>query len=85
MLSAVAQNCVSESRRTAVQAQIDLVVRAAERDLAEESDRAMVVHAAAAATGVVERPGSLAPSPSTFGMAAAAAETTANADRKTTR
>lgn len=85
MLSAVAQNCVSESRRTAVQAQIDLVVRAAERDLAEESDQAMVVHAAGAATGVVEQPGSLAPSPSTFGMAAAAAETTANPDRETTR
>jgi uncharacterized membrane protein len=84
MLSAVAQNCVSESRRTAVQAQIDLVVRAAERDLAEASDQAMVVHAAGATTGVVERPGSLAPSPSTFGMAAAAAEATADADRETT-
>ncbi|MBW8711058.1 MAG: DUF2254 domain-containing protein, partial [Mycobacterium sp.] len=35
MLSAVAQNCVSESRRAAVRAQIDLVVRAAERDLPE--------------------------------------------------
>jgi uncharacterized membrane protein len=84
MLSAVAQNCVSESRRAAVRAQIDLVVRAAERDLPEESDRAMVVHAAGAATGVVDRPGSLAPSPSAFGMSAAAAEATAIAARETT-
>jgi len=73
MLSAVAQNCVSESRRRFVQAQIDLVVRAAEREFAEESDRAMVAHAARAATSVVEQPGALAPSPSIFGMSAAAA------------
>lgn len=73
MLSAVAQNCVNESRRAAVKAQIDLVVRAAERDLPEESDRAMVAHASAAATEVATRPGALAPSPSSFGMAAAAA------------
>jgi uncharacterized membrane protein len=73
MLSAVAQNCTSESRRAAVQAEIDLVARAAERELAEESDRAMVARAAAGATEVVRRPGTLAPSPSTFGMAAAAA------------
>jgi uncharacterized membrane protein len=83
MLSAVAQNCVSESRRRVVQAQIDLVVRAADRELAEESDRAMVAHAAQAATSVVEQPGTLAPPPSTFGMAAAAAEATANADQET--
>jgi uncharacterized membrane protein len=79
LLSAVAQNCVSEPRRAAVQAQIDLVVRAAERELAEESDRTMVIRAAAAATGVVERPGTLAPSPSVFGMAAAAQAASATA------
>ena len=83
MLSAVAQGCVSQSRRAAVQAQIDLVVRAAERELPEESDLAMVAHAAAAATAVVERPGTLAPPPSAFGMsaAAAAAAETARTDR----
>jgi uncharacterized membrane protein len=73
MLSAVAQNCVDPARRKAVQAQIDLVVRIAERELAEESDRATVIGAAAHATEVVERPGSLAPPPSTFGQVAAAA------------
>ena len=80
---------MSEPRRAAVQAQIDLVVRAAERELAEESDRTMVIRAAAAATGVVERPGTLAPSPSVFGMAAAAAAAAASScedkDRETTR
>jgi hypothetical protein len=71
-----------------VQAQIDLVVRAAERDLSEESDRAMVARAAAAATGVVERPGALAPPASAFGMtaaAAAAASSCEDKDRETTR
>ena len=88
MVSAVAQNCVSKSRRVSVQAQIDLVVRAAERELSEESDRAMVIRAAAAATGVVERPGALAPPASTFGMtaaAAAAASSCEDKDRETTR
>jgi uncharacterized membrane protein len=87
MLGAVAQNCVSESRRAAVQAQIDLVVRAAERDLPEESDRAMLALAAAAATAVVERPGTLAPPASAFGMtaAAAAASTKAVEEREATR
>ena len=89
MLSAVAQNCVGESRRAAVKAQIDLVVRAAERELAEESDRAMVARAAAAAAGVVQRPGTLAPPASAFGMAAAAAAAAASScedkDRETTR
>jgi uncharacterized membrane protein len=88
MVSAVAQNCVSESRRMSVQAQIDLVVRAAERELSEESDRAMVIRAAAAATGVVERPGALAPPASAFGMTAAAAAAAASyedKDRETTR
>jgi uncharacterized membrane protein len=79
MLSAVAQNCVSESRRAAVQAQIYLVVRSAERDLPEESDGAMVARAATAATGVVERPGTLAPPASAFGMTAAAAAASAKA------
>jgi uncharacterized membrane protein len=83
MLSAVAQNCVTESRRAAVQAQIDLVVRAAERDLAEEADRAMVTRAARAARSVVEKPGTLAPSPSTFGMTAAAAAAAADTDHET--
>lgn len=73
MLSAVAQNCVDPARRKAVQAQIDLVVRTAERELAEESDRATVIGAAQRATEVVERPGTLAPPPSTFGQVAAAA------------
>ena len=81
MLSAVAQDCVGESRRAAVKAQIDLVVRAAERELAEESDRAMVA-------GVVQRPGTLAPPASAFGMAAAAAAAASSCedkDRETTR
>ena len=89
MLSAAAQNCVGESRRAAVKAQIDLVVRTAERELAEESDRAMVARAAAAAAGVVQRPGTLAPPASAFGMAAAAAAAAASScedkDRETTR
>jgi uncharacterized membrane protein len=72
MLSAVAQNCVDPSRRAAVKTQIDLLVRMAERELPEESDRAMVVGAADRATEVVERPGTLAPPPSAFGQVAAA-------------
>jgi uncharacterized membrane protein len=73
MLSAVAQNCVDQSRRAAVRAQIDLVIRVAERELVEESDRAMLRGAAARAIEVVERPGALAPPPSAFGQVAAAA------------
>jgi uncharacterized membrane protein len=73
MLSAVAQNCVDPSRRAAVKAQINLLVRMAERELPEESDRAMVVSAADRAGEVVERPGTLAPPPSAFGQVAAAA------------
>lgn len=72
LLSAVAQNCVDPSRRAAVKAQIDLVVRIAERELPEESDCAMVTGAAARATEVVERPGTLAPPASAFGQVAAA-------------
>ena len=73
LLSAVAQNCVDPTRRAAVRAQIDLVVRVSQRELTEESDRAMVAGAAAKATEVVDRPGTLAPPPSAFGMVAAAA------------
>jgi uncharacterized membrane protein len=80
MLSCVAANCVDDSRREAVQAQIDLVVRAAQRELAEPSDRAMVAGAAARATQVVEEPGTPAPPPSTFGMVAAAAAAAAAHD-----
>jgi uncharacterized membrane protein len=72
LLSAVAQNCVDPSRRAAVKAQIDLVVRAAERELADESDRAMVAGAATRAMEVVDRPDTLAPPPSAFGQVAAA-------------
>jgi uncharacterized membrane protein len=75
LLSAVAQNCVDPARRATVKAQIDLVVRVAERELPDESDRAMVAGAAARATEVVELPGSLAPPPSAFGQAAAAHDT----------
>lgn len=71
MLSSVAQNCVDPSRRAAVQAQIDSVVRFGQRVLADESDRTMVESAAARATEVVDRPGTLAPPPSTFGQVAA--------------
>jgi hypothetical protein len=67
LLSAVAQNCVDPSRRKAVKAQIDLIVRVAECELAEESDFAMVAGAAARATEVVERPGTLVPPPSASG------------------
>jgi uncharacterized membrane protein len=73
LLSAVAQNCIDASRRAAVRAQIDLVVRASERELTEQSDRAMVARAAAAAMDVVEHPGTLAPPSTMFGMVAAAA------------
>jgi uncharacterized membrane protein len=73
MLSAVAQNCVDPLRRAAVKTQIDLLVQMAERELPEESDRAMIASAAARATEVVERPGTLAPPPSAFGQVAAAA------------
>lgn len=72
LLSAVAQNCVDPARRAAVKAQIDLIVRVAERELPEVSDRAMVTGAAACATEIVERPGTLAPSASAFGQVAAA-------------
>lgn len=72
LLSAVAQNCVDPARRVAVQTQIALVVRVAQRELTDESDRAMVVGAAARATEVVERPGTLAPPASAFGQVAAA-------------
>jgi uncharacterized membrane protein len=83
LLSAVAQNCVDPSRRETVQAQIDLVVKVAQRELAEESDCAMVVGAAARASEVVARPGTLAPPPSAFGMTAAAAAASAEEDRET--
>jgi uncharacterized membrane protein len=73
LLSAVAQNCVDPSRRAVIQTQIDLVVRAAQREFTEEHDVAMVAGAAARATEVVQRPGTLAPTPSTFGQVAAAA------------
>jgi uncharacterized membrane protein len=72
LLSAVAQNCVDPSRRAAVRAQIDLVVRAGERELTEETDRAMLLRAAACAIEVAECPGTPAPPPSAFGMVAAA-------------
>ncbi len=72
MLAAVAQNCVDPSRREAVRTQIDLVVRAAERELPDEADRALLSGAAACATQVVENPGTPAPPPSAFGMVAAA-------------
>jgi uncharacterized membrane protein len=71
LLSAVGQNCVEPTRRAAAKAQIDLVVRFAERELPEVSDRAMVKNAAAQAAEVLERPGTLAPPPSTFGQVAA--------------
>lgn len=72
LLSAVAQNCVDQARRAAVQTQIALVVRAAQRGLADEADRALVDGAAAQATEVVEKPGTLAPPSSAFGQVAAA-------------
>lgn len=73
LLSAVAQNCVDASRRAAVRTQIDLVAQISERDLTEPSDRAMVARAAASATEVVDRPGTLAPPPAAFGIEAVAA------------
>jgi uncharacterized membrane protein len=73
LLSAVAQNCIDTARRAAVKTQIELVVRFAERELPEKSDRAIIASAAARATEVVEKPGSLAPPPSAFGQVAAAA------------
>jgi uncharacterized membrane protein len=82
MLSAVAQHCVDPSRRATVKAQIDLVVRTAARELAEESDRAMITAAAASATEVVERPGTLAPPPSAFGQVAAAKAASAAPDTR---
>lgn len=71
LLCAAAQNCVDTTRRKAVTTEIDLVVRVAERELAEKSDRAMVAGAAARAKEMVERPGTLAPPPSAFGQVAA--------------
>jgi uncharacterized membrane protein len=82
MLSAVAQHCVDPSRRATVKAQIDLVLRTAARELAEESDRAMITAAAASATEVVERPGTLAPPPSAFGQVAAAKAASAAPDTR---
>jgi uncharacterized membrane protein len=86
LLSAVAQNCVDPSRRAAVRTQIDLVVRTAQREFSDEADRAMVTDAAARAIEVVERPGTLAPPPSAFGMVAAAtaASTTVEKSRDAT-
>jgi uncharacterized membrane protein len=82
LLSAV-QNCVDPSRRVTVQMQIDLVARAAQREFTEESDRAMLADAVARATEVVQRPGTLAPPPSAFGMVAAArAAASASAEQK---
>jgi uncharacterized membrane protein len=83
LLSAVAQNCVDPSRRVTVQMQIDLVARAAQREFTEESDRAMLADVVARATEVVQRPGTLAPPPSAFGMVAAArAAASASAGQK---
>ncbi|QUR68462.1 DUF2254 domain-containing protein [Mycobacterium spongiae] len=72
LLSAVAQNCVDPARRAAVQTQIALVVRTSQSAFTDEGDRAIVVNAAARATEVAERPGTLAPPPSAFGQVAAA-------------
>lgn len=72
LLSSVAQNCVDSSRRAAVQTNIALVVRTAEQELKEESDRALVIGAATRAAQVVKQPGTLAPPPSAFGQMAAA-------------
>jgi uncharacterized membrane protein len=80
MLSSAAARCVDPVRRADVQAQIDHVVRVAERELPEPSDRAMVVTAAASATAVVSQPGALAPPASTFGQATAAAAIRVAAD-----
>ncbi len=82
LLCAVAQNCVDATRRRAVTTEIHLIVRVAERELAEESDRAMVAGAAACAKEMVQRPGTLAPPPSAFGQVAAvtAAQDTASED-----
>lgn len=85
LLSAVAQNCVDPARRATVKAQIDLVVRTAERELPDEADRALVVGAAARATEVVEHPGTLAPPASAFGQVAAAAAATSEGTRDTTQ
>ena len=71
LLCAVAQNCVDPTHRRAVTTEIDLILRVAERELADESDRAMV-GAAACAKEMVQRPGTLAPPPSAFGQVAAA-------------
>jgi uncharacterized membrane protein len=71
LLCAVAQNCVDTTRRKAVTTEIDLILRVAERELAEESDRAMVARAAACAKEMVQQPGTLAPPPSAFGQGAA--------------
>jgi uncharacterized membrane protein len=71
LLCAVTQNCVDETRRRAVMTEIDLILRAAERELADESDRAMVTGAAARAKEMVQQPGALAPPPSAFGQVAA--------------
>jgi uncharacterized membrane protein len=80
MLSSAAARCVDPSRRADVQAQIDHVVRVAERELSEPSDRAMVAAAGVGATAVVSQPGTLAPPPSTFGQVAAAAAIRGAAD-----
>ncbi len=72
LLCAVAQNCVDPTRRAAVHTNIALVARTAERDLTDESDRALVIGAATQATEVVAQPGTLAPPSSAFGQMAAA-------------
>jgi uncharacterized membrane protein len=73
LLTAVAQNCVAPDRRKAVKTQIDLIVRTAERELPEKSDRAMIAGAAACVTEMLDKPGSPAPPPSAFGQVAAVA------------
>ena len=73
LLTAVAQNCVAPDRRKAARTQIDLIVRTAERELPEKSDRAMIAGAAACVTEMLDKPGSLAPPPSAFGQVAAVA------------
>jgi len=72
LLSAVAQNCVDPARKAAVRAEIEMVIRVAQREMTDAADRAMLLGAAACATEVVEHPGTPAPSPSAFGMVAAA-------------
>ncbi len=73
LLSNVAARCRDDERRAAVLAQTDLIAAAADAQIRQPADRALVAAAVALTRDVARHPGRPAPPPGAFGMVAAAA------------